>query len=83
MNKEVIRKMKLARKYQKEAFLELLPENIRGSAEVIEREMKNILWSTMLNAGQDIMQMFVEEETAAEKKEKEPKGKTVRKVDIG
>jgi hypothetical protein len=43
MNHEFADKMKEARKLEKEAFMLLLPENIRGHVEVIEKEMKAIL----------------------------------------
>ncbi len=40
MKREFIDKMKEAKKLEKEAYMLILPENVRGHVEVIEREMK-------------------------------------------
>lgn len=40
MKREFIDKMKEAKKLEKEACMLILPENVRGHVEVIEKEMK-------------------------------------------
>lgn len=44
MNSEFFNKMKEAKKLEQEAIMSVLPDNIRNHVEVIEKEMKAILF---------------------------------------
>jgi len=44
MNREFFDKMKRGKKLEQEALLSILPENVRGHVEVIEKEMKAIFF---------------------------------------
>lgn len=80
MNQEAIQKLKLARKYQKEAMMELIPPEIRGNVANIEKELKEILIKTVVNGGADLMKAFMSEDSAAA--ETEESAEKVKKVVI-
>jgi hypothetical protein len=73
MNREFVDKMIEAKRLEKEAFMTVLPENVRGHVDVIEKEMKAILMESMsdciLNVNRD-------------KKDAEPAKSKVHKVEI-
>ena len=75
--------MKLARKYQKEAIMELMPEAIRGNVENIDRELKEIMMKFLVSGGKDLMQAFMSEAADQPPAEESKQTKRVKKVDIG
>lgn len=48
MNREFINKMKDAKKVECEAFMLLLPENVRGHVNTIEKELKAIFFECLI-----------------------------------
>jgi len=44
MNREFIKKMILAKKYEKEAFMSLLSPEMAGHVQVIEKEVKGMIF---------------------------------------
>lgn len=82
MNQEAIRKLRLAHKYQKEALMELIPENIRGNVMNIDKEMKEISRKCITSTGMELMKAFMSE--LSEEGEEAPEKKTVKvkKVEI-
>lgn len=83
MNQEAIRKMKLARKYQKEAIMELVPEAVRGNVENIDRELKEIMMKCLVSGGKDLMQAFMSESADQPPAEEGRQTTKVKKVEIG
>lgn len=71
MNREFIDKMIEAKKLEGEALMLLLPENIRGHVEVIEKEMKAIL-----------LECITECTMGKREQEKDSDKKKVHKVEI-
>jgi hypothetical protein len=53
MNREFVDKMIEAKKLEGEALMMLLPENVRGHVEVIEKEMKAIVVETIAEFAMD------------------------------
>jgi hypothetical protein len=47
MNREFLSKMKDAKKTECEAFMLLLPENVRGHVDTIEKELKAIFFECL------------------------------------
>lgn len=82
MNQEAIRKLRLAHKYQKEALMELIPEEIRENVINIEKEMKEIGRKCITGTGIEIIKAFMSDvsETSEEEQEKQPA--KVKKVEI-
>ncbi len=66
MNKEAIRLMRLAHKYQKEALLELIPEDIRGNVITIEKEMKTIVCKCFTGTALELVKTFLYDVPPAE-----------------
>jgi len=83
MNQEVIRKMRMAKKYQREAMLELIPEEIRENVQNIEKEMRQIMMKCFMNTGTELMQAFMDDHPVQEAEEDSEKPGTVKKVEIG
>lgn len=78
MNREMIRRLMEARKYQRKALKALFPENMQGHLTVIETEFGAMIKEGLLEVLQsDFMK---DEETKEE--EKSTESSTARKVDI-
>lgn len=73
MNREFVDKMIEAKRLEKEAFMTILPENVRGHVEVIETEMKAILLEGMSDCFRS---------SNRDKKDEEPVKSKVQKVEI-
>lgn len=82
MNQEFIRKMRLAHKYQKEAFMELIPEEIRGNVTNIEKEMKEIARKCVTGAGMELMKAFMGDVSQGAEEEQAKQPSKVKKVEI-
>lgn len=82
MNQEVIRKLRLAHKYQKEAMMELIPENIRGNVVNIEKEMKEIGRKCITSTGMELMKAFMSDLSEEGEDVTERKTEKVKKVEI-
>lgn len=84
MNKKAVQKMRLANRYQKEAFMELIPEEIRGNISNIEKELKEIghFYAGHLIRGAAEAFMESEPEEGSNEADKAKRNK-IKKVDIG
>ncbi|MGL6198015.1 MAG: hypothetical protein ACRC3H_03680 [Lachnospiraceae bacterium] len=82
MNQEAIRKMRLAHKYQKEAFMELIPEDIRGNVINIDKEMKDIARKCITGTGMELMRAFMSETSQETGEEQAKQTAKVKKVKI-
>ena len=87
MNQEAIRKLRLAHKYQKEALMELIPENIRGNVMNIDKEMKEIAGKVfagkcITSTGMELMKAFMSDLSEESEETPEKQEEKVRKVDI-
>ena len=82
MNQEAIRKLRLAHKYQKEALMELIPENIRGNVVNIDKEMKEIGRKCITSTGMELMKAFMSDLSEEDEEAPEKKTEKVKKVEI-
>lgn len=77
MNKEICRRMKMAGKYQRMAVSALLPQNIAGHLDVIEKEIK----AMVLEITADVRKGCKRDNTCEEVPD-DVKPSGVKKVDI-
>jgi len=82
MNQEAIKKMRLAQKYRKEAIMELVPSEVRGNVETIEKEMKEIVTKCILGSGMELMQAFMGDVSEEQPAAAEEAAEKVKKVNI-
>lgn len=84
MNKKAIQKIRLAHRYQKEALIELIPENVRGNVLNIEKELKDIAQGWGKSLLSEAMELFMEESLEDQNDaHSEGQSKKVKKVEIG
>ena len=87
MTREYVQRVKKAMEYQKKAVRALLPENVGGHLEVIENEVRAMLFDLAANMIRDVREseLFRCDAVKAggrEEDKKDRSGAGVRKVDI-
>lgn len=82
MNQEAIRKLRLAHKYQKEALIELIPENVRGNFMNIDKELREIGRKCITGTGMELMKAFMSDLPDEDNRTPEEQPGKVKKVDI-
>ncbi|RDU21962.1 hypothetical protein [Anaerosacchariphilus polymeriproducens] len=75
MNKDMIRRLQEAKKYEWMAVKALFPESATAHIEVIEKELKEMLMECMLD--------FLKSNDEKDKSEQKKEAKDVKKVTIG
>jgi hypothetical protein len=76
MNREFLDKMKEAKKLEREALKLVLPKNVRGHIEVIEKEMKSMLKECIADCFAEFM------EKGTQKNNNEAANSKLHKVEI-
>lgn len=75
MNREILNRFRTAAEYQKKAIYALLPDNVGGHLDVIEKELKTMA----VEIAADVVRECRKWDASREAQQKEPE---VKKVDI-